>query len=607
MVSKLLNFFSSIRLAVPLLAAIALILIGATFYESSVGAATVQRVIYKSPWFGALMFLLAVNLGLSTLSRYPWRGARKAGFALTHWGLVVIIAGSAAVIHISTEGMLLLRTDGGPGAQIRVEGDQLEVVAPDGSRQQADVFVRGDGSVYPPHVGEVHLSAYSDQAIKTVAFVDGGPVDNLALKLALHSDRMGQTLERWLALAPAAYHQLEVGPARLELVAATTDRELEQWLAAPAVDTAPLGILAIGGHTLDVQTELHQTVTLGADLTVEVAGVWPDFRLDSDRQPSTASPQWNNPAVQINLTQGQQQARWFVFANAGTPPVRSGDTIEAGDLEVTYLAPAAGASDDYFRVVMAPEGDLHYAALSSKGFQTGLLVPGVSVSPGWADFQISLVERLDQAQVQRQVVPVTPVAQTSAPTEDNPALQVSLAGQDVWLPWGEPTALDTVEGTYFAAYSPKLVSLPFYIKLNEFIVERNEGSESVAMWTSDLTLYDPVTDTTSRRSVWMNHPTWFRGWKLAQASWNPGDLQQSTLQLKREPWWVTALTWLGSVMVVAGIGTMFYGPGLAKRLRRRPAVEPSTDNADQNAEAEVTTTAPTTIPLLTFFRSKGAT
>ena len=38
----------------------------------------------------------------------------------------------------------------------------------------------------------------------------------------------------------------------------------------------------------------------------------------------------------------------------------------------------------------------------------------------------------------------------------------------------------------------------------------------------------------------MNHPTWYHGWKIAQASWNPGDLQQSTLQVKREPAWVTA-------------------------------------------------------------------
>jgi hypothetical protein len=88
------RFLGSIKLAVPLLSLIVGILIWATFYESQVGSAVVSRMIYKSSWFGALMFLLALNLSVSALGRYPWRGARKIGFALTHFGLIVLIAGS---------------------------------------------------------------------------------------------------------------------------------------------------------------------------------------------------------------------------------------------------------------------------------------------------------------------------------------------------------------------------------------------------------------------------------------------------------------------------------------------------------------------------------
>ena len=58
------------------------------------------------------------------------------------------------------------------------------------------------------------------------------------------------------------------------------------------------------------------------------------------------------------------------------------------------------------------------------------------------------------------------------------------------------------------------------------------------------------------------------GWKIAQASWNPGDLKQSTLQVKREPAWVTATTWLGSLLVVIGIAVIFYAPALTKKWRK---------------------------------------
>ena len=539
------------------------------------------------------MFLLAVNLGISTLSRYPWRGPRKIGFALTHWGLVVIIAGSAAVIHLSTEGMLLVRTDSGPNNQIRVEGDLLEVVTPDRVQQQTDIFVRPDGSVYPTKFAGLALNGYSDSAVKTVRFTNDGTVDNLAVKVQLHSDRMGQTLERWLAVAPLGYNQMDIGPAHLEIAQAQDDAELQQLLSAPDTSKGSYGQLRVGDRIIDVQHSLGKTVRLRNGLRVEIAQVWPDFRLNANNQPTSASQQFQNPAVQLNLTQGDIDERWFVFAQPGFDPVRSGEVLQ---LEVVYNAPQAVATD-YFRIVAAPDRQLFYAAAASKGFKSGSLVPGEPVTPGWADFEITLAERLDQATVQRQVVPVTPVAEGTLANESSPALQVTTAGggQDFWLPWGEPTNLATPSGEYFAAFSPKLLQLPFYVKLDDFIVERNEGSESVAMWTSRVTLFDPQTDTAAHRSVWMNHPTWFRGWKLAQASWNPGDLQQSTLQLKREPWWVTALTWSGSLMVVLGISTMFYGPGLMRKFRRFTQKE---DIIEAEAPAEEKAT---TIPILAVF------
>ena len=227
------RFLGSVRLAVPLLGAIALILILATVYESQVGSPTVQRLVYKSPWFGALMFLLAVNLGISTISRYPWKGARRIGFAMTHWGLVVLIAGSAAVIHLSTEGMLLVRMDSGPNNQIRVEGDALEVLTPAQQHQQTDIFIRSDGSVYPPKFAGLSLVGYSENTMQSVNFTDGGTVDNLAVQIQLTSDRMGQALDRWLAVAPASYGTMDMGPAHLEVKQSTTEDELQRYLSPP--------------------------------------------------------------------------------------------------------------------------------------------------------------------------------------------------------------------------------------------------------------------------------------------------------------------------------------------------------------------------------------
>ncbi len=585
---QLQQILGSIKLAVPLLASIIGVLIWATFYESQVGSPTVQQVVYKSPWFGALMFLLALNLSVSALSRYPWRGPRKVGFALTHFGLVVLIAGSAAVIHISTEGMLLIRTDQGANSLVRVEGELLDVVGPDQAEKQVNLFIKPDNTVSPSEVGGLKLLRYAPNTVTTTRFEPGGPVANAAVKLQLQSDRMGQTLERWLAIAPAGYSDVSVGPATLELRQANTDTELEALLAQPQPQLGGrFGSLQLGENpAIDVEGSLDKIIDLANGLQLRIDNFWPDFRLDSENRPESASDQLNNPAMQLSLRLGRgeaaQQERWFIFANGQFDPIRTSvagaalDRDALGLSEVSYdVQPPA--PEDYFRVVMGPEGERFYAANSSKGFKSGPLEAGEAVTPGWADFRISVAEAIADAQVQREVVEVP----EDENLEGEPALLVAMPdGSEQWLPWGDPVALSNTSGDYYAAFSPRMLQLPFGIKLEDFIVERNEGSESVAMWTSQIRLDDPHQGVRESRRVWMNHPTWYQGWKIAQASWNPGDLNQSTLQVKLEPWWVTGLTWLGSLMVVVGTAVIFYGRSAMKNLKAvlpEPGQEESSD------------------------------
>ena len=635
MFSTIFKFLGSIKFAVPLLSAIAIILIGATFYESQVGSTIVQQTIYKSPWFGALMFLLALNLGISALTRYPWRGARKIGFALTHLGLIVIIAGAAAVIHLGMEGMLTLYTDSGASNQIRAEGDVLEVMAPGGETQQTDLTIKPNGSVHPQSFAGLSLLAYRDNTVRVVSFTPGATVDNPAVQLSLSSNRMGQTLRRWLAAAPSAYSRISLGPATLELVPVNSNAQLEKLSSPPDEVTqgrwGTLQIASASGKTLDIdveqavttaaifslpsaepvekiatpeditegttslaqaqlppevpQTEAPQTEILQTEtLQIKLVDFWPDFQLDANNRPITASQEVRNPVVQLAISSATGSERWFLFGRNDFAPIRtviSGTALE--DVEGQYKFEPQPL-DNFFRVMVTADNRLFYAAQSSKGFSSGALEVGQAVSPGWADFQIAVEELIPQAKLQRQVVPSNDPA-----ADGGPALLVATeTGAQTWLPWAEPATISDSEGERFAAFSPRLLQLPFAIALEDFIIDRNEGSDSIAMWTSKIRIEDPERSDTPERKVWMNHPTWYRGWKMAQASWNPNDLTQSTLQVKREPVWVTALTWSGSALVVLGIGVMFYGPALAKKLRRpsSQSEQQSEPSADLSPEPE---------------------
>ena len=572
MFNRIFRFISSIKLAVPLLSIIIGILIWATFYESEVGTTTVQQEVYKSPWFGALMFMLALNIGLSALSRYPWRGPRKIGFAVTHFGLIVLIAGSAAVIHLGVEGMLLVRTDAGYNNLVRIEGDILEVLNPDGEIERGNIFIKDDGSVNPRFVAGLELEGYSDHTVKTVNFVEGATVENPAVTLALHSDRMGQTIERSLAIAPSGYNTISIGPAELDIIKAHSKSQLENLLAPPPEIEHPWGEVIvtsdIGSSSFDLQENQDQPVEI-ADFKVKVLDFFPDFRLDANNQPISASDQLNNPAVLLAVASEESLERWFIFGNPDFSPIHAAISGEAiPNLQIDYQV-SAPLITDYFKVIVGKDDQLYYAANSSKGFNSGSYVVGESVTPGWADFQITLAEYIPHAKVEREIVPIqNPNVQGSA------ALLVKTpTGTETWLPWSEPTEIPDPNGEIYAAFSPNFFKLPFAIKLEDFIVDRNEGSQSVAMWTSKIEIADQQNNILEERDVWMNHPTWYKGWKIAQASWNPGDLRQSTLQVKREPTWVTALTWLGSGLVVSGIAIMFYAPALTKKFKKLGTTE----------------------------------
>ncbi|NJK92914.1 MAG: cytochrome c biogenesis protein ResB [Blastochloris sp.] len=60
----------------------------------------------------------------------------------------------------------------------------------------------------------------------------------------------------------------------------------------------------------------------------------------------------------------------------------------------------------------------------------------------------------------------------------------------------------------------------------------------------------------------MNYPDalWrsFTGftYKMSQASWNPENLQQSSVQILRDPGWL--LKWVGCLIICLGIFSLFY-------------------------------------------------
>ena len=88
---RVLEQLASLGLAVVTMTALAVVCAVATLHESRHGAASAQEAFYGTWWFAALLALLAANVLLSMVRRWPWK-ADHAGFVLAALTQMIAVA-----------------------------------------------------------------------------------------------------------------------------------------------------------------------------------------------------------------------------------------------------------------------------------------------------------------------------------------------------------------------------------------------------------------------------------------------------------------------------------------------------------------------------------
>jgi hypothetical protein len=139
LLDKLLDFFSSLKLAICLILGLAFYLGAATFYEARYGTRPVQDVIYASRPFVLLMACLSINVMAAVLVRYPWK-RKQTGFIITHCGIEILLLGCLLSFRYSVDGRVSL-TPGQKSEVINLNDEEVGVTMPDaGGRERRHVF-----------------------------------------------------------------------------------------------------------------------------------------------------------------------------------------------------------------------------------------------------------------------------------------------------------------------------------------------------------------------------------------------------------------------------------------------------------------------------------
>ncbi|MFD1014359.1 cytochrome c biogenesis protein CcsA [Winogradskyella rapida] len=105
-------------------------------------------------------------------------------------------------------------------------------------------------------------------------------------------------------------------------------------------------------------------------------------------------------------------------------------------------------------------------------------------------------------------------------------------------------------------YGPKVLKLPFDIKLNDFIAEKYPGTENAySSYESKITVLDKEAEDFDYR-IYMNHVLDHKGYRFFQASFHPDE--KGTVLSVNHDFWGTYITYAGYLLLYFGLMAILF-------------------------------------------------
>ncbi len=131
----------------------------------------------------------------------------------------------------------------------------------------------------------------------------------------------------------------------------------------------------------------------------------------------------------------------------------------------------------------------------------------------------------------------------------------------------DPVHADLGDMHVDVAYGAKLVELPFYVKLEDFVLDRYPGSMSPASYSSHVVVEDPANSVTMKYHIFMNHVLDYQGYRFFQSSYDQDELG-TVLSVNHDPG--TPITYIGYLLLGIGMfGALFMSNGRFRDLMKK--------------------------------------
>ncbi|MCB0659265.1 MAG: cytochrome c biogenesis protein CcsA [Saprospiraceae bacterium] len=121
---------------------------------------------------------------------------------------------------------------------------------------------------------------------------------------------------------------------------------------------------------------------------------------------------------------------------------------------------------------------------------------------------------------------------------------------------GSPQDFQLGNTRFRVSYGSIIKSLPFGIRLHDFIMERYPGTNSASSYASEVTLIDPRTNLNQDYRIFMNHILTYEGYRFFQSSFDQDEL--GTILSVNHDFWGTWMSYLGYFLLTLGLIMTFF-------------------------------------------------
>lgn len=250
--------------------------------------------------------------------------------------------------------------------------------------------------------------------------------------------------------------------------------------------------------------------------------------------------------------------------------IRSDDQKDL-NLEQSLKGLDLNSPEARFDFVVAKNGQLRYETISIRGEKKSGLVKlnpdePTLINPGWRmPIQVQVKKFIVRAQNKTDFVPS--LSGSEAGNAPMPAIRLSLISEPsifLWLGLGDRADLALPNEKVSVGYYPKRVTLPFAIRLKQFEVKNDPGTQNAASYSSDVqvvkTFQKDETELQNlpTHNISMNEPLKESFYTFYQASFIPDFPRAvtSVLTVNHDPgrslkYWGSLLLVLGSLLLFA--------------------------------------------------------